>query len=60
MHPVGGVTADQLKLTELEVVEVTARPVGAAVTALQVAGGVAVEACAETGEVPKESTAATV
>ena len=60
MQLAGGVTADQLKLTELEVVEVIARPVGAEGTAAQETAGVLAEACVETGDVPKASTAATV
>ena len=57
----GGVTAVQLKLTELEEDGVAVSPVGAAGTALHsgVTGVVAV-ACAEAAEVPSASTASTM
>ena len=59
MQPVGGVGAVQLKLIELEVVPVTVKPPGAAVTAEHGAAGVVVKACVEGADAPWESTDST-
>ena len=56
----GGVTADQLRPMVLEEEAVAVSPVGAEGTALHVSPGVVADSCAETGEVPSASTAATV
>ena len=59
MQLAGGVGAVQLKLTELEVVAVTANPIGAAVTAPQVPPSVLPLPCGEGADEPSPSAAST-
>ena len=60
MQLAGGVTAVQLNPIALEEEAVAVSPVGAEGTALQEPASVVAWACAEAGDVPSASTAATL